>query len=76
MLAKPRGPNRPTLICRELSLGILIACALTGCGWADRAVAKASGVARTCVDGVMYLQFASGATVAYSPDGSIRTCRK
>jgi hypothetical protein len=29
----------------------------------------------TCIDGVKYLQFLSGATVKYMPDGRIATCQ-
>lgn len=55
---------------------ILTACAfLTGCGWIDREVAKATGKAsKTCMDGVLYYQFTSGAAVAYNKDGSIKVC--
>ena len=56
---------------------LLIALALTGCGWFDRKVASLTGGAtKTCVDGVEYLQFTSGASVAYTPDGKIKTCPK
>ncbi len=48
--------------------------ALTGCGWFDRVAATATGYARVCVDGVEYLQFTSGATVAYTRDGKVKTC--
>jgi len=47
---------------------------LTGCGWFDRVAATATGYARMCVDGVEYLQFTSGATVAYTRDGKVKTC--
>lgn len=48
---------------------------LSGCGWFDRQVATAlGGAAKTCVDGVLYLQFTSGASVAYNRDGSVKTC--
>ena len=56
---------------------ILILCAavlLTGCGWFDRVAATATGYARVCVDGVEYLQFTSGATVAYTRDGKVKAC--
>jgi hypothetical protein len=32
------------------------------------------GGTEECVDGVLYLQFTSGASVAYSKDGKIKTC--
>lgn len=48
---------------------------LTGCGWFDRKLAAVTGGAtKTCVDGVLYLQFTSGATVAYTPDSKVKTC--
>lgn len=53
---------------------LLLAVMLTGCGWADRVAATATGYARVCVDGVEYIQFTSGATVAYTPDGKVKLC--
>lgn len=53
---------------------LLAVTALSGCGWFDRATATATGYARVCVDGVEYLQFTSGTTVAYSSDGKVKTC--
>lgn len=48
---------------------------LTGCGWVDRNISAITGSAsKVCVDGVAYLQFTSGATVAYTADGKIKTC--
>lgn len=55
---------------------LLLAVMLTGCGCVDRATATATGYARVCVDGVEYIQFTSGATVAYTPDGKVKTCGK
>jgi hypothetical protein len=52
------------------------ALSLTACGSFERDVAKFKGHSQQCVDGVMYLQFASGATVKYRPDGQIWTCGK
>lgn len=48
---------------------------LGGCGWFERGLATATGFSRMCVDGVEYLQFTSGATVAWTVDGKIKTCR-
>lgn len=53
---------------------VLVSLALTGCGAFDRGVAKMAGSAESCVDGVSYLQFASGVTVKYAPDGGIARC--
>jgi hypothetical protein len=47
---------------------------LSGCGWFDRQIASATGVSKSCVDGVEYLQFSSGASVAYTTDGKVKTC--
>ena len=48
---------------------------LPGCGWFDRKVtANITGHSISCIDGVRYLQFPSGVTVQYGPDGRIRTC--
>jgi hypothetical protein len=47
----------------------------TGCGRFDRWMASITGGAtKECVDGVQYLQFTSGASVAYNKDGSIKRC--
>lgn len=53
---------------------LLTAAMLTGCGWFDRVTATATGYARVCVDGVEYLQLTSGATVAYTREGKVKTC--
>jgi hypothetical protein len=50
--------------------------ALTGCGWFDRyVVANTTGYSKTCVEGVVYLQFPSGATPQYNIDGSLKGCK-
>ena len=54
---------------------VLLVVSLTGCGWFDRSVAALTGGAtKTCVDGVEYLQFTSGASVAYTREGKVKTC--
>ena len=56
-------------------LSVLLASLLSGCGWFDRKVtANLTGYSTSCVDGVRYLQFASGVTVQYDRDGRVRTC--
>jgi hypothetical protein len=56
-----------------LPLALLLLTA--GCGRLDRSIAGWTGQgAETCVDGVVYLQFTSGVTVKYRPDGTIATC--
>jgi len=50
--------------------------ALSGCGKADQMYAHYTGKAyEVCQDGVLYLQFTSGATVKYLPNGQIATCK-
>lgn len=54
---------------------LLACCLITGCGWFERKVtANITGHAVSCVDGVAYLQFASGVTVQYDRSGRIKTC--
>lgn len=53
---------------------ILLVLMISGCGTADKIEAKITGYSKKCIDNVVYLQFASGATVAYNVDGSIKTC--
>lgn len=54
---------------------VMLSLSLVGCGKFDRLGASLTGSSRLCVDGVVYLQFTSGASVAYSPDGKIQTCK-
>ena len=53
---------------------IVLAGPVSGCGWFGRAAATVTGYSTHCVEGVRYIQFASGATVMYSADGKIRAC--
>ncbi len=46
-----------------------------GCGSLSRSCAKYFGYDEVCVDGVLYLQFTSGASVKYKSDGTVATCR-
>lgn len=49
--------------------------ALTGCGAIDRGLSRLTGNAsEICHDKVIYLQFTSGATVKFLPNGSVATC--
>ena len=62
---------------KKLIIILIGAFALVGCGQLDRSMAKFTGNAsETCHDGVIYLQFTSGATVKYNQDGTIATCKK
>ena len=57
------------------TLAFLVALvSLSGCGWFGRATATVTGYSTACVEGVRYIQFASGATVMYRPDGKVATC--
>ena len=49
---------------------------LTACGGSSRMGAWATGHSFECVDGVQYIQFTSGASVAYDTQGKVKTCEK
>ena len=59
---------------KKLLLIALMATTLSGCGYFERITATTTGFSRMCVDGVQYIQFTSGATVAYNKDGSVKGC--
>jgi len=60
---------------KKVLIAVALSVVMTGCGRADRWWAGITGSASSeCVDGVSYLQFTSGASVAYNKDGSIKTC--
>jgi hypothetical protein len=54
---------------------LLFVLLLSACGQLDREVAKLTGFARQCIDGVLYFQFTSGVTVAYDQQGKVRACK-
>lgn len=55
-----------------LVIGVI---SVTGCGVVERMFAGVvGGGASTCFRGVMYVQFTSGASVAYNLDGSVKAC--
>ncbi len=56
-------------------VAIVLAVLLTGCGYVDRVGATVTGYSEQCVNGVKYIQFTSGATVEYTPDGKVATCK-
>ena len=58
----------------KFALMIFLCAALAGCGQWGRTVAIYTGWSVSCVEGVNYLQFASGVTVQYTPDGKVKTC--
>ncbi len=55
---------------------VALACALalSGCGGLDRTTAKWTGYAKTCVDGVSYIQFTSGAVKQEDINGKNVPC--
>lgn len=61
---------------KALIVSVVVSLLVSGCGWIESFGAAVSGGGyETCVDGVLYLQFTSGATVKYLPDGKIATCK-
>lgn len=62
---------------RKMAVLALMTIALSACGKAQQLEAHWTGdAAETCHAGVVYLQFTSGASVKYLPDGKIATCTK
>lgn len=58
-------------------IAVLLSCLmLSGCGMFDRAIAHYTGYSKICVDGVQYIQFTSGASVAYDANGKVKVCEK
>jgi len=54
---------------------LIILCLLTlSCGGLSKSVAGLTGYDKFCIQGVVYYQFTSGASVGYNPDGSVKTC--
>lgn len=60
---------------KTVFLSIVAATLLSGCGWLGRADAYVTGYSESCIAGVLYYQFASGVTVAYNADGSVKVCK-
>ena len=60
----------------KLILIAVSAVVLTGCGWYERkVVANITGYSKTCVEGVVYLQFPSGVTPQVNLDGRPVSCK-
>lgn len=60
---------------KKVVLTLVIGIILSGCGAVDKFSARVSGKpAETCYDGVIYLQFTSGASVKYLQSGNVATC--
>ncbi|UZR29871.1 hypothetical protein [Methylococcus mesophilus] len=47
---------------------------LSACAVGERINTAVTGHTTQCIDGVEYVQFPSGASVAYSPDGKVKGC--
>lgn len=61
---------------KKIILMTALAFVLTGCGAFDRGIASVTGTAsKTCIDGVVYLQFTSGATVQVDQQGKPVACK-
>jgi hypothetical protein len=61
---------------KNIALILAAVLSLTACGQVDKVIAKTiGGGVEVCQGGVLYLQFASGVTVKYTPDGKIATCK-
>lgn len=61
---------------KKIAIAAVIAIGVSACGQIDRKIASVTGSSESCVDGVTYIQFTSGVTVKYKPDGKIATCGK
>jgi hypothetical protein len=59
----------------KIAVAVVLALAVTGCGGRAAWPAKPVGVSETCIDGVTYLQFPSGASVKYDADGHVVACK-
>jgi hypothetical protein len=53
-----------------------LALALSGCGACSRTIAIYTGYDTVCVEGIKYIQFASGATHMVDTDGKPVRCDK
>ena len=60
---------------RCVAIALIASLLFTGCGWFDRQVSSfTGGAAKTCIDGVTYLQFTSGAAVQVDKEGKPVPC--
>ncbi len=53
----------------------VISMLMSGCGVADKIEANITGTSEHCINGVTYIQFAKGVSVAYNIDGTVRVCK-
>jgi len=59
---------------RKFVMIAIMAAVLAGCGQTDRTIASWTGYSKTCVDGVTYIQFTSGAARQDDRDGKPVPC--
>ena len=59
----------------KITITLLLAALLSGCGYFERAVGTVTGYSKMCVDGIVYLQFTSGATVQVDSSGKPVVCK-
>lgn len=59
---------------KKILAAIATAFLLPGCGMVERASAQLTGYSKTCIEGVTYLQFSSGAAVQVDKTGKPVTC--
>lgn len=59
----------------KVCMFIMFVLLVTSCGYFSRFVGAITGTSRICVEGVSYLQFTSGASVEYTTEGKIQTCK-
>ena len=55
---------------------MVMAIMLAGCGARGSIEAALTGHTEYCIDGVEYIQFTSGVSVAYTPEGKVKECSK
>lgn len=59
----------------KITITLLLAALLSGCGYFERVVGTVTGYSKMCVDGIVYLQFTSGATVQVDSNGKPVVCK-
>jgi uncharacterized protein YceK len=55
-------------------LSLTVIATLSSCGNVSRLVAAVTGTSEVCHDGITYVQFPSGVSVKYSPEGRLVSC--
>lgn len=60
---------------KEIIVALIAVVMLCGCGQLDRSIASVTGNAESCIDGVTYIQFTSGACVKVDINGKPVGCK-